>query len=1159
MVPRVGDRIGPYEVLGRLGSGGMGLVFSAWDSRLQREVAIKLLREEYATPGMRQRFLQEARAASRLNHPNICTIFDMGEQDGDPYMVMELLKGETIRARISRGSASSAEIIAVATEVADALIVAHGRGIIHRDIKPANIILVDKAGGRFQAKVLDFGLAKVERDGPESRLDLTSAGTTVGTVAYMSPEQARGEALDARSDLFSLGTVLYEMATGELPFQGATSALVFVQLLSQQPEPVREFNPEIPKDLEKIILTLLEKKRSDRFQSAADVVEALGRINAKKANKGFWGSNKPAKALGTNGDNRDQPPTLPPRPPTREAILESIHESRLNSKVSSPAPTPTPASGSSASALSAQTGETFLRPVKRVVTEDSSRPKSQSEVRAAKPAPPMNRPEAHPSAFSLFQAASSAAHRPAGSSSSNRIADLGKAASRPNTPVERPPARSSSGILPAAVVPRPAREAAPTQESLRRLPAQNEEPALATRAAAPERFAEAAVAATVTNEVERQPAAASRITSSRVSGKRFIVEQPSPVEDADDDANTGSGGKVLLLVLLCVGILGAGAWYKWGHKAANLGSTPASLLLASLQNRTGDTTLGGVFDSGLLLDLQQSPRLSVRMNEDLQFGAKAAGVSLTSDGLSIDDARKIASAAGDSLVGFGSIAQDGGTYTLSLRVVDAGSGSKVAEATATATSREQVVDAIDRLSSDIRLGLGESGDSISSSNVPLIRDASGSPDALQAYATADSLAAAGKTYESMLMYETVIKADPHFTQAYIALADIYRRQHADVESANDATHAQDSSANAGTRTQALAQASYALDRLGDPAQAVRVLTQLSSQYTADEQTLVAIAVAQRLARNYDAALVAAQSILQMAPFSREGRAEGERALIGLDRLDEASQMDQQGTEAGEGRPAITALLGYLNLPTPSTPAPSTADDQISTRVELAEVLDGEGQFAAGLAGWRDVIDRSHAVAGLASTARYALARAALNRSLAGDCATAQSLLREAITMPSGPRSNLDAGVSYALCGDLVDARNELAILTSSTDQNITAKSLFVPTLSAVLQWKSGNSEAAAGALENVRADQLWLATYLGGLVRIDRKEATAALGDLQPLTVHRGSVAMGDPEVLALGEFQTASVFDSRNGPIHFKNFLALWANADAGNAMVATAQAQTR
>jgi eukaryotic-like serine/threonine-protein kinase len=163
MTPEVGQIFGPYEILGRVGSGGMGLVFRAWDERLHREVAIKLIRDGYSVPGMRERFLQEARAASRLNHPNICTIFDIGEKDGNSYLVMELLEGETLKERITRGALSAEDIVTYAREVADALSAAHGKGIVHRDIKPANIFLVKKSGTPAQAKVLDFGLAKVSK------------------------------------------------------------------------------------------------------------------------------------------------------------------------------------------------------------------------------------------------------------------------------------------------------------------------------------------------------------------------------------------------------------------------------------------------------------------------------------------------------------------------------------------------------------------------------------------------------------------------------------------------------------------------------------------------------------------------------------------------------------------------------------------------------------------------------------------------------------------------------------------------------------------------------------------------------------------------------------------------------------------------------------
>ena len=269
----------------------MGHVYKAWDGRLHREVAIKLLHNEFAMSGMRERFLREARAASALNHPNICTIFDIGEQDGDPYLVMELLEGETLRDRIQNRTLQTEEIVCIAKEAAEALGAAHAKGIIHRDVKPANIFLVSRANHSVQAKVLDFGLAKIEGGVLGARgarsLDITTAGSTVGTLAYMSPEQARGEMLDSRSDLFSLGVVLYEMATRHVPFQGATSALVFVKLLNHPPEPVRDWNEAIPRDLERIIFKLMAKERTARFQTAQELVEALAHVGEKN-DRGNW-------------------------------------------------------------------------------------------------------------------------------------------------------------------------------------------------------------------------------------------------------------------------------------------------------------------------------------------------------------------------------------------------------------------------------------------------------------------------------------------------------------------------------------------------------------------------------------------------------------------------------------------------------------------------------------------------------------------------------------------------------------------------------------------------------------------------------------------------------------------------------------------------------
>jgi serine/threonine-protein kinase len=281
-MPETGQNFGPYEILGQLGAGGMGTVLRAYDPRLHRDVAIKMLHEGFEVDGVRARFLREARAASALNHPHIATIFDIGEHDGQPYMVMELLEGETLRERIARGGIALEEIVAVGAQTAEALQEAHAKGIVHRDIKPANIFLVRKATGEIHVKILDFGLAKVDTSDSITRVNLTATGSAVGTVAYMSPEQARGEPLDGRSDIFSLGTVLYEMATGQVPFNGATSALVFVGLLSRDPEPIRDWNHAVPKELEKIVLKSLEKDRTDRYQQAIDLKWALEQVNTRK-------------------------------------------------------------------------------------------------------------------------------------------------------------------------------------------------------------------------------------------------------------------------------------------------------------------------------------------------------------------------------------------------------------------------------------------------------------------------------------------------------------------------------------------------------------------------------------------------------------------------------------------------------------------------------------------------------------------------------------------------------------------------------------------------------------------------------------------------------------------------------------------------------------
>ncbi len=864
MLPVAGQRFGPYEILGKLGGGGMGIVFRAWDERLHREVAIKLLHDEYTTPGMRDRFLLEARAASALNHPNICMIFDMGEQDGEPYLVMELLEGMTLKQKISAGAVAMEDLVRISAEVSEALAAAHAKGIVHRDIKPANIFLVRKPGGKPQAKVLDFGLAKINqasRAGWASRsIEITTAGSTVGTLAYMSPEQARGEPLDARSDLFSLGVVMYEMATRRVPFRGPTSALVYVELLSKMPDPIRQWNETVPKDLERLIFRLLAKDRSERFQSATELHGALHKLATR--GDGDWLKKVPRASV---------PLVEAPDPIARENRMR-----RRDSDSSGSTPEFRGEPGESGE-MESEAGGDLIRPKRLPVRESGPRESAfrsneASPVQGAEPGGNLDEPK-------TISGASHAAAQPVPD-------DLAVAPAASSGPVSGRDLRVAPPAVPEPLEPAPVAEVHPPSAAASKLKSK------------------------ISGEV---PAA---MVGSLHAAADSSAEGEPEAEVAEERTLDGGGERSRTGLKIAVGLLGLAAlgfalWIRGGGLGRVVLAPTDSVLLTSVQNKTGDPTLDGAVMEGLEIDLAQSP-LRWRGQEVYRAGIRQMAATTHAELHSISSGRDAAQQVAARAYVYGEVSGSGAPYTINVEVVEASSNDKLASLSETATGKAELPRAIDRLAESLRRSLGEDAHSIAGHNTPLSAQATGSVQALSYFGEAEDARGAGHLQSAIDLYGKALREAPGFALAGVQLAWLEEGQYAELAAADAARHARLNAGQAGDRVRLLAELSAEALDVQDLGAAGIAARRLLALYPRDTSAMVSLARVMRLQGHMTEALLSAEQAFRQDATDGDAYAEGGRALLGLDRYPEALKLTETAKQAGVAHMPWTTGAQYLS-------------------------------------------------------------------------------------------------------------------------------------------------------------------------------------------------------------------------------------------------------
>jgi serine/threonine-protein kinase len=1101
MIPEAGQRFGPYEILGKLGGGGMGLVFRAWDQRLHREVAIKLLHDDYKISGMRERFLQEARAASALNHPNICMVFDIGEQDNNPYLVMELLEGETLKDRVARGALPAEEIVRYGIEISDALAVAHAKGIVHRDIKPANIFLVKMPDGKSQAKVLDFGLAKIElnhRGGRESRrLDLTLAGATVGTLSYMSPEQARGESLDSRSDLFSLGIVMYEMATRQVPFRGTTSALMFVQLFSHDPEPVRSWNEEIPRELEKVILKLLAKECKTRFQTTQELHDALVKVG-KKLERGGWLNKATAPVVPLV---RTHDPVAWHKGPRRG-------QSGARAKVVWAAESSASSSGGMAIGPSRVAGEDWggLKATKRrsgrgvaLAVESGEMPSQLDSLEDADVAGASNAIVALPEVENGSPVARQVWRSepvPGWSRSSLRLADedvdrdyLGRVS------VETSEEESADEELIAAS------RAVDSQTRIR--------------------IAVVAVAIVIgVAIVAVQHSGLFRPLVLGLNDQLLLTVIQNKTPDKNLDGTVMQGIEIALRQSRSLNALGGEAYRAGGRLIeAESGSSAGTISGQRVAQKIGAKAyLYGEItrsETGYTISVDV---LKTDSNDKVatleETAATRERIPAAIGRLARDIREEVSDDSGDEAHGSVPLEMEATANVNALHVYAMAEEAMQRGHPVSALAAYQQAAALDPKFAQVQMRLAW-----------LYR--SEKAEAAAADAAELARAAAGKASEKVKLltqfcYE--MNASGDYGGALKTIREFVARYPRDAD---------------GMRGLALA-----LRVQGLLPQALQAAERGYGDHPFDADAYTEAELAQIEMDRYDGAL-------ELEARARHaGALPDENALIA-------------GYLAGnEG--ATKARADAMQVAFAGTTTAGGAPIARAELFEYGLYLDSLGKTGAGSEVWRVTAAVAGGVPELASTQASMLAQGALDRALTESCTVALEMVDDVKSLPKGPVASFNAGMAAALCGDQQDVENAITVLQQRYPHSTAVTQWYVPELQAAAEIGANEPQKALDTLSALQQyDQISLTPYLRGIANAALGQMPAAIVDFRIAQAHRGASMMLSGDVYPMAELRIARAYaasrEKADSVESYRRFLTLWKEADRGQALLTEAAAKSK